>query len=169
MSDTPETDAFGRYLDGLAHPGFDQEKGTLVSWYDFVCSLERRLAEKDAEINQRRLWQEDAIMLCRKRGCAKAESALKEKDAEIARLKGDIRCMVEKAADNKLDGYRELAGKVLAAEIRAEKAEAALAAGVVVPREPTEDESARFSCNYKNGGLAFALGKLAAHKEQKDG
>lgn len=42
---------------------------------------------------------------------------------EIERLKGDIRQMVEKEADEHLAGYRELGAKCAALEERAEKAE----------------------------------------------
>jgi hypothetical protein len=36
--------------------------------------------------------------------------------AEVEKLNGDIRCMVEKAADQKLDGYRELGARAAAAK-----------------------------------------------------
>ena len=58
----------------------------------------------------------------------------------------NYRFMLEKAADKSLDGYRELASKVLANEIRAEKAEAErdklraeLAALKEALRNPTDD------------------------------
>lgn len=57
--------------------------------------------------------------------------------AENERLKDDIRQMVEKAADRSLAGYRELGNKAAAAELRAERAEAKLASGVVVPEHPS--------------------------------
>jgi hypothetical protein len=44
-AETPKTAAFGKYLDGLAHPGFDSEKGVLVSWQDFARTLERELID----------------------------------------------------------------------------------------------------------------------------
>lgn len=57
--------------------------------------------------------------------------------AENERLKDDIRQMVEKTADRSLAGYRELGNKAAAAELRAERAEAKLASGVVVPEHPS--------------------------------
>lgn len=39
-----------------------------------------------------------------------------ERDAEIAKLKADIRCMIEKAAAKSLDGYRELGMRAAHAE-----------------------------------------------------
>jgi len=52
-----------------------------------------------------------------------------ETDRERARAEkaeANYRFTVERAADQKLDGYRDLAGQVLAATVRAEKAEAEL-------------------------------------------
>jgi hypothetical protein len=46
--------------------------------------------------------------------------------ARVERAEANYRFMVERAADEKLDGYRELAASVLAATQRAERAEGAL-------------------------------------------
>lgn len=42
---------------------------------------------------------------------------------KVKKLEGDIRFMVEKAADESLDGYRELGARTATAEIRAEELE----------------------------------------------
>ncbi len=54
--------------------------------------------------------------------CHKCE-VLNEK---VEKLKGDIRCMVEKAADQHLEGYREQGREIVKQVERAEKAEAEL-------------------------------------------
>jgi len=47
--------------------------------------------------------------------------AMKAKDAEIKKLQSDIRCMVKKAADKNLEGYRELGQKCAAKDATIQK------------------------------------------------
>ena len=68
-----------------------------------MTRFERQLAEKDKIIS---ITEEQAVIYL---------EDIEKKDAEITKLKGDIQCMVDKAARNHLPAYREM-GEQLAAK-----------------------------------------------------
>ena len=57
---------------------------------------------------------------------AELERQLAEAEAEIAKLKGDIQCMIEKAASKHLPAYREMGEQLAAKDAEIERLTAAL-------------------------------------------
>lgn len=98
-----------KFLADHSAASFDGEPSMYLEAADAIESLQADLAKVTAQRNR---WDE----------------ACQQLKAENAELKADIVCMVEKAADKSLAGYRELGAKCAALESRAEAAESKLAA-----------------------------------------
>lgn len=79
----------------------------------------------DAEVRVRRPGEspEDTEIRLLRAKIAELETALKTAEQQRDEARANYAFMVERAADQRLDGYRELGAKAAAAEERAEKAE----------------------------------------------
>lgn len=105
-------------------------RGGTVSNADAIISALATLARGSHDVDglddaQRDIWRELAVEARREYDGLRARVAELEQRAEKA--EANYRFMVERAADEKLDGYRELGQRAAAAEQRAERAEAEVA------------------------------------------